>query len=512
MALIIRNNLEITLPVESIQLNDRVRVRTGEKFPVDGVVEDGQSSVDESMLTGEPLPIEKRQGDPVSAGTINGKGSLIYKATGIGSDTLLAQIIDMVGSAQNSKPPISRLADKVSSVFVPSVMIIAILAALTWFNIGNTPVIVHMMVAAVSVLIIACPCALGLATPISTMIGVGKAAEYGALIRNGESLQRSSELTTIVLDKTGTITEGKPTVVHHVLAVNGSGFEVAKLVASLEKGANHPLANALLHYSELTTKETYTVTNFQSIAGRGVKAEINEECYFLGNAAWVKQQKIDNSELNDFDDKYTLSTKVYLTDTKKILAVFYIEDPIKKESKSAIKAFKQAGLNVIMLTGDNENSTANVAQQLNIDEYHSELMPDDKLNWIRKLQGEGEIVGMIGDGINDAPALAQADVGFAMGAGTDVAMESADITLIRSELTNVAQVIDISQATLANIKQNLWGAFVYNGLGIPLAAGVLFPFTGWLLSPIIAGAAMSLSSITVVTNANRLRRFKPNRK
>ncbi|MGB5996663.1 MAG: heavy metal translocating P-type ATPase [Marinomonas sp.] len=506
-AMVVREGAEISLAVEQIQMDDVVRVRSGEKFPVDGVVSDGQSSVDESMLTGEPVPIEKHPGDKVSAGTINGKGSLTYRATGIGSDTLLAQIIDMVGTAQNSKPPISRLADQVSSVFVPSVMILATLAALAWFNLGPAPVMVHMVVAAVSVLIIACPCALGLATPISTMIGVGKAAEYGGLIRNGESLQRASELTTIVLDKTGTITEGKPKVVHQVLASGEDETHLATLVSSLEKGANHPLANALIDHAEATSQDTYETSQFESIVGRGLQAEIQGETYFLGNEALMKEQNIDLSTLAKVDEKYAASTQVYLANRRQALAVFCIEDPIKASSESGIKTLQKAGLKVIMLTGDNKNSAALVANKLNIDEYHAELMPNDKLDWVRTLQAKGEVVGMIGDGINDAPALAQADVGFAMGAGTDVAMESADITLIRSDLTSVAQVIEVSQATLGNIKQNLWGAFAYNSLGIPLAAGVLFPFTGWLLSPIVAGAAMSLSSITVVANANRLRRF-----
>ena len=510
IAIVMREGKEISLAVEQIQINDIIRVRSGEKFPVDGVVSEGESSVDEAMLTGEPLPIEKRPGDKVSAGTINGKGSLTYKATGIGSDTLLAQIIDMVGTAQNSKPPISRLADQVSSVFVPSVMMLATLAALAWFNFGPSPVIVHMLVAAVSVLIIACPCALGLATPISTMIGVGKAAEYGGLIRNGESLQRASELTTIVLDKTGTITEGKPKVVHQILAAGADEEHLAKLVSSLEKGANHPLANALMNHAELTSQDSYETSQFESIVGRGLKATIQGQIYFLGNQALIKEQNIDFSQLDSIDEQYAASTQVYLADRDQVLAVFCIEDPIKSGSASAIKTLQQAGLKVIMLSGDNHNSAALVANKLAIDDFHGELMPNDKLEWVRKLQAKGEVVGMIGDGINDAPALAQADVGFAMGAGTDVAMESADITLIRSDLASVAQVIEVSQATLRNIKQNLWGAFAYNSLGIPLAAGVLFPFTGWLLSPIIAGAAMSLSSITVVANANRLRRFKAN--
>lgn len=503
---------ESRISVTDIKVNDILRVRSGDKIPVDGEVLEGLSTVNESMLTGEAAPIEKNAGSLLSAGTVNGQGSLLFKATRIGSDTLLAQIITMVGKAQNSKPPISVLADKVSSIFVPSVVIIAILTALAWFNLGNESVFSYMLVTTISVLIIACPCALGLATPISTMIGIGKAAEYGGLIRNGEALQRASELTVVVLDKTGTITEGKPKVVNEILSEQAHENLVAKIVSALESRANHPLADALLEHCQTKTekKENVTLEEFESLAGLGVKGSIEGKAYYLGNERLMKEKGI-SIDLLATDDLHNAATHVYLSDEAALMAVFYIEDPIKKSVKSAISNFKQQGLKVVMLTGDNPETAASVANMVGIEDYHAQLMPDDKLNWVKKLQSQGEVVGMIGDGINDAPALAQADVGFAMGAGTDVAMESADITLIHNDLNGVADVIQISTATLRNIKQNLWGAFAYNSLGIPIAAGILFPFTGWLLSPVIAGAAMALSSVTVVTNANRLRWFRVSR-
>ncbi|WP_219702047.1 heavy metal translocating P-type ATPase [Marinomonas lutimaris] len=503
---------ESRISVTDIKVNDILRVRSGDKIPVDGEVLEGLSTVNESMLTGEAAPIEKNAGSLLSAGTVNGQGSLLFKATRIGSDTLLAQIIAMVGKAQNSKPPISVLADKVSSIFVPSVVIIAILTALAWFNLGNESVFSYMLVTTISVLIIACPCALGLATPISTMIGIGKAAEYGGLIRNGEALQRASELTVVVLDKTGTITEGKPKVVNEILSEQAHEDLVAKIVSALESRANHPLADALLEHCQTKTekKENVTLEEFESLAGLGVKGSIEGKAYYLGNERLMKEKGI-SIDLLATDDLHNTATRVYFSDEAALMAVFYIEDPIKKGVKSAISNFKQQGLKVVMLTGDNPETAASVANMVGIEDYHAQLMPDDKLNWVKKLQSQGEVVGMIGDGINDAPALAQADVGFAMGAGTDVAMESADITLIHNDLNGVADVIQISTATLRNIKQNLWGAFAYNSLGIPIAAGILFPFTGWLLSPVIAGAAMALSSVTVVTNANRLRWFRISR-
>lgn len=509
MAIRIDGDQEVRISVSEIHVNDILRVRSGDKIPVDGDVLDGVSTVNESMLTGEPAPIEKSKGSRLSAGTVNGQGSLLFKATHVGSNTLLAQIIDMVGKAQNSKPPISVLADKVSSIFVPSVIIIAILTALAWFNFSaSDDVYSYMLVTAISVLIIACPCALGLATPISTMIGIGKAAECGGLIRNGDALQRASELTTVVLDKTGTITEGKPKVVHTHLNDHAHLDWVCELVSALETNANHPLADALLEHCNTPIKgrKKVAVEAFESLVGLGVKGRIGRDTYYLGNERLMYEKGI-SIIIDDANADFKTATRVFLSDEAELMAIFYIEDPIKKGIKEAISDFKHQGLKVVMLTGDNHETAAAVAKCVGIDDYHAQLLPDDKLEWVTKLQEKGEVVGMIGDGINDAPALAKADVGFAMGAGTDVAMESADITLIHNDLKSVADVILISKATLKNIKQNLWGAFAYNSLGIPIAAGILFPLTGWLLSPVIAGAAMSLSSVTVVTNANRLRLF-----
>lgn len=524
MATLVKGNSESRISVSDIQVNDILRVRSGDKIPVDGEILEGGSTVNESMLTGEAEPVKKTQGDVLSAGTVNGQGSLLFKATRIGSDTLLAQIIIMVSKAQNSKPPISVLADKVSSVFVPSVIIIAILTALVWFNLGSEFVYSYMLVTSISVLIIACPCALGLATPISTMIGIGKAAEYGGLIRNGEALQRASELTVILLDKTGTITEGKPKVVKQILTKkalgelahqNNRSKLIAQIVHSLESRANHPLADALLEHSKVLfeSNETLPLDEFESLVGLGVRGSYQGSDYYLGNERLMKEKGASIEMVSTEGLEYANATRVYLAEKTNsteavLISVFYIEDPIKKSITTAISSFKKQGLKVVMLTGDNLQTAKSVANNVGIDDYHGQLMPEDKLNWVKQLQAQGEVVGMIGDGINDAPALAQADVGFAMGAGTDVAMESADITLIHNDLKGVADVIQISKATLSNIKQNLWGAFVYNGLGIPIAAGILFPFTGWLLSPIVAGAAMSLSSITVVMNANRLRLFR----
>lgn len=511
-AMVIRDGKEMSLPIEQVIAGDLIRVRAGEKVPVDGVITEGETTIDESMLTGEPIPVVKQVGSSVSAGTINDHGSFVFDAQKVGSDTVLAQIISMVSNAQNSKPPISHLADKVSSVFVPTVMILSILTAMAWYNFGPQPSLVYMIVAATSVLIIACPCALGLATPISTMIGVGKAAEFGGLIRNGEALQRASELDVVVLDKTGTITQGKPEVTNFVSLSDDSEF--LPLVNALEKGSNHPLAKALIAFTQSEVRDEARlpeVSDFESLTGLGVQAQYAGQRVLLGNRKLMKQFNV-NVELvteHALQWEQEATTVVYFAIGAQVQALFGISDPIRDDARSAINRFHQQGIHVVMLTGDNHNTAKAVASLANVDEYHAELMPEDKLDWIKQLQAKGHVVGMVGDGINDAPALAQSDVGFAIGSGTDVAIESADITLMRSSLHGISDVIGISTATMKNIKQNLWGAFIYNSLGIPVAAGLLFPFTGWLLSPIIAGAAMSLSSVTVVTNANRLRFYTP---
>ena len=391
-------------------------------------------------------------------------------------------------------------------------MILSILTALAWYNFGPQPSLVYMIVAATSVLIIACPCALGLATPISTMIGVGKAAEFGGLIRNGEALQRASELDVVVLDKTGTITQGKPEVTNFVSLSEDS--ELLPLVNALEKGSNHPLAKALIAFTQSEVRDEASlpeVSDFESLTGLGVQAQYASQRVLLGNRKLMKQLNVNVESVTEHALQWEqeANTVVYFAIGDQVQALFGISDPIRDDARSAINRFHQQGIHVVMLTGDNHNTAKAVASLANVDEYHAELMPEDKLHWIKQLQAKGHVVGMVGDGINDAPALAQSDVGFAIGSGTDVAIESADITLMRSSLHGISDVIGISTATMKNIKQNLWGAFIYNSLGIPVAAGLLFPFTGWLLSPIIAGAAMSLSSVTVVTNANRLRLYTP---
>ncbi|WNK20727.1 heavy metal translocating P-type ATPase [Halomonas piscis] len=510
-ARVIRDGEEQEIDIDAVREGDHIRVRPGERLPVDGDVTEGQSHIDESMLTGEPVPVAKHEGSEVSAGTVNGKGGLVYRATRVGNNTRLGQITRQVASAQGSRPPIGDLADKVSSVFVPSVMIIAVLTALAWFNFGTDERVIHMLVAATSVLIIACPCALGLATPISTMIGVGKAAEHGVLVRNGEALQTASKLTALVVDKTGTLTEGNPRVTEaKVLA--GREHDALSYVAALERGSEHPLATALLGYCEEEKGvDAADIRDFDSVTGGGVKAQSDAGKLLLGNAQLLKEAGIDLSAGSDsaraLEDK--ARTIVYLAVGGRLAALFGVSDPVREDAKSAIARLQADGLHVIMLTGDNRHTARAVGDEVGIEDCRAGLKPEDKHAEIERLQEEGHVVGMVGDGINDAPALARADVGFAIGQGTDVAIESAGMTLMRGSLHGVATAIELSQATLANIKQNLAGAFGYNALCIPIAAGVFYPLTGMLLSPMIAGAAMSLSSITVVSNANRLRLFTP---
>ena len=509
-ARVIRGNDERELPIEEVREGDHIRVRPGERLPVDGVVTSGASHIDESMLTGEPLPVAKGEGDEVNAGTVNGRGGLVYRATRVGADTRLGQITEQVALAQNSRPPIGELADKISSIFVPAVMVIAVLTALAWFNFGAEPRLIHMLVTATTVLIIACPCALGLATPISTMIGVGKAAEHGVLVRNGQALQTASRLTTLVVDKTGTLTEGKPRVTEsHFL--EGDEATLLGLVAALERGSEHPLAAALLQHAEQAGAEAADISGFDSVTGGGVKATgPNGETLLLGNARLLREAGValtaGDTLARDLEQK--ARTVVYLAVGGRLAALFGISDPLRADTVAAVKRLQADGLRVVMLTGDNEHTAAAIAREVGIDDFRAGLLPEDKHAEIERLQQAGEIVGMVGDGINDAPALARANVGFAIGQGTDVAIESAGITLMRSSLHGIADAIEISRMTLRNIKQNLVGAFGYNVLCIPIAAGVLYPFTGMLLSPMIAGAAMSLSSITVVSNANRLRLLK----
>ncbi len=509
-ARVLRNGEEIDIPIEEVGLQESVRVRPGEKIPVDGKVIEGSSTVDESMLTGEPMPVEKKSGDDVAAGTINKSGSFLFLSTRIGKDTALAQIIGMVRKAQASKPAIGRLVDKVSSVFVPIVLIISVITFLAWFNLGPDPSFTYALVATMTVLIIACPCALGLATPISIMVSVGKAAESGILIRNGEALQQAGKLTTIVLDKTGTVTEGRPSVTEIKALSAFSNDQCLSLAASLEVSSEHPLAEAIVGAAKERQLTVEKCENFEAVTGQGVVANINSQQVLLGNIKLMQHYKVNVDELQQevAERAAEAKTPVYLAVDGKAAGVITIADPIKKDSKEAIAHLKAAGLNVVLLTGDNKLTAQAVAKAVGIDDVLAEVMPDEKASKVKQLQDAGNIVGMVGDGINDAPALAGADVGFAIGTGTDVAIESADITLMRGSLHGVADAINISRATVRNIKQNLFGAFIYNTLGIPVAAGILYPVMGVLLSPMIAGAAMALSSLTVVTNANRLRYVK----
>ena len=509
-ARVTRQGVEIDLPLEQLVVDDQIRVRPGEKIPVDGAVESGQSTVDESMLTGEPMPVPKASGDLVTGGTLNKTGSLMFRATHIGKETALARIIALVRQAQNSKPAIGRLADQISAWFVPAMMIIAVISALVWFNIGPRPTVAYALVSAMTVLIIACPCALGLATPMSIMVGIGKAAEAGVLIRSGDALQTSAGLTVMLLDKTGTITEGAPRVTDiHLVGVIPED-ELFGLVASLEAGSEHPLAEAIVDSGRTRGVQLSPVKGFAAIVGQGVSGEVDGKSLLFGNPKLMAAQKIDIQPVAAIalEMAESAQTPIYLAVDGELMAVIGVADPVKADSASAIKRLQSAGMRVVMVTGDNPTTAAAVAAQVGVDDFIAEVLPQQKAEKVIELQLQGELVGMTGDGINDAPALAQADVGFAIGTGTDVAIESADVTLMRGSLHGLVDAIAVSQATLRNIKQNLLGAFVYNAAGVPIAAGILYPVFGVLLNPVIAGAAMAFSSVTVVSNANRLRLFK----
>lgn len=511
-ARIIRKDEEIDIPIADLIIDDLVRVRPGEQIPVDGILIDGQSHVDESMITGEALPKEKKINDKVIGGTLNKSGSFIFKTTHVGKDTTLAQIIQLVQHAQNSKPALARLADQIAGVFVPIVMIIAVLTALTWLNVGIEPRVAYMLVTSMAVLVIACPCALGLAVPISVMVGVGKAAEHGILIRQADALQQACQLTTIVLDKTGTITQGQPQVIAVYPVQPWNEQQILTFAASLEVGSEHPLAEAIVNAAKEKGYPLLPVTNFQAISGYGVKGSIQEKAIWLGNSKLISLQKIPtNASLeNQAEQLANLSqTPLYLAVDNQVIGVIAIADPIKPDSKSTIIQLQKMGLKVVMLTGDHHGTAQSIAAQVNIQDVMAEVLPQDKSKMIVELQAKNQKVGMVGDGINDAPALAQADVGFAIGTGADIAIESAGIILMGGSLQGIVDAILISKHTIRNMKQNLFGAFIYNIVGIPIAAGILFPFTGLLLNPMIAGAAMALSSVTVVTNANRLRFYTP---
>lgn len=509
-ARVLREGRELEIPVEEVQVGDIVVVRPGEKIPVDGVIVEGQSAVDESMVTGESLPVDKQPGDEVIGGTVNTTGSFKFRATKVGKDTALAQIVKMVQDAMGSKAPIARLADVVSSYFVPAVMIIAILTFLAWLNFGPSPAVAYAVVTAVTVLIIACPCAVGMAVPMSLVAGLGKAAEHGVLIRNGEALQTASALKIVVLDKTGTITKGKPELTDAVPAAGFDEKTLIHLAASADRPSEHPLAQAIVRGAQVRGLEPLEPSAFKAIPGHGVEAIVNGERVLVGNRKLMDREKVDTTSLAEAVGRLQGEgkTAMYVAVNGRAAGVVAVADTVKEDSVEAIRVMRQMGLQVVMLTGDNERTARSIARQVGIERVLAEVLPEEKANQVHALKAEGKKVGMVGDGINDAPALVEADVGFAIGTGTDVAIEAADVTLIGGSLKGVAYAIEISKATMRNAKQNLFGAFIYNVLGIPVAAGVLFPFFGILLSPVLAGAAMALSSITVVSNANRLRFFR----
>jgi Cu+-exporting ATPase len=508
---VIRNGKEVDIPVEEVLVGDVVQVRPGEKIPVDGQILEGGSAVDESMLTGESLPVSKKPGDEVIGATLNKTGAFKFRATKVGKDTALAQIVKMVQEAQNSKAPIARIVDKVSGYFVPAVMILAILTFVLWFNIGPQPQLVYALVTSVTVLIIACPCALGLATPMSLMVGIGKGAENGILIRSGEALQTAQGIQIVVLDKTGTITKGKPALTDTRVTVDWKENDLLHLAASVERSSEHPLAEAIVEGAKAQGITLSEPSAFEAVPGYGVIASVDSRRVVLGNLKMMEREQVNLGHLEQ--ESITLAdegkTPMFVAVDGKAAGIVAVADTVKEDSAEAIAALQNMGIEVVMITGDNQRTAGAIARKVGIERVLAEVLPEDKAKNVHLLQTEGKRVAMVGDGINDAPALVQADVGLAIGTGTDVAIEASDITLIKGSLKGVVTAIEVSRATMGNIKQNLFGAFIYNALGLPVAMGLLFPFFGVLLSPLIAGAAMAFSSVTVVGNANRLRAFRP---
>ncbi|HSK08989.1 MAG TPA: copper-translocating P-type ATPase, partial [Vicinamibacterales bacterium] len=498
---------EEDVPLDAIHVGDRLRVRPGEKVPVDGPVIEGTSAVDESMVTGEPMPVEKQPGDSVIGATMNTAGSFLMRAERVGAETLLSQIVRMVGEAQRSRAPVQRLADKVSAYFVPAVVVIAVLAFAVWSLVGPEPRLAYALVAAVAVLIIACPCALGLATPMSIMVATGKGAGVGVLFRNAEAIETLRQVDTLIVDKTGTLTEGKPKLVAAVPVPGLDEDGLLRLAGSLEQGSEHPLAAAILKGAAERGIALARPADFRAVSGKGVTGTVDGRTVALGNAALFEQLGIDPSPVTAQADARRAEgqTVMFVAVDGRAAGLLAVADPIKPTTAEAVRELHAEGLKLVMLTGDNRRTAEAVARQLGIDEVVADVLPDQKADVVKRLQAEGRFVAMAGDGINDAPALAQAQVGIAMGTGTDVAMESAGVTLVKGDLTGIVRARRLSRATMANIKQNLFFAFVYNALGVPLAAGVLYPVLGLLLSPMIAAAAMSFSSVSVIANALRLR-------
>ena len=501
---------EEDVSLELIYVGDKLRIKPGEKIPVDGVILEGQSNLDESMITGEPILVAKSKDDTVIGATLNKNGTFVMQATKVGNDTMLAQIVQMVAQAQRSRAPIQKLADTVSSYFVPAVVISAILAFVGWWFFGPEPRLAYAIVAAVAVLIIACPCALGLATPISIMVGTGRAALMGILIKDAKTLETMEKVNTLVVDKTGTLTQGKPKVTSFIIEEGFNEKELLQYAASLERASEHPLAESVMEYVKEADITLLNVEDFQALTGKGITGKIGNKKIVLGSDSFLYSLNIYIQTIQEKADTLRKDGKgiIFMAVDSKLSAIITIEDPVKPTSIEAIKILKAEGIKVVMLSGDNENTANAVAKKLSIDAVHANIMPDGKADIIKQLQEEGAIVAMAGDGINDAPALAQADVGIAMGTGTDVAIESAGVTLIKGNLLGIVKVLKLSRATMKNIRQNLFFAFIYNSIGVPIAAGVLYPFFGVLLSPVIAAATMSFSSVSVIVNALRLKNIK----
>jgi Cu+-exporting ATPase len=507
----IHDGQEQEIAVDEIQKGDVLRVRPGEKVPIDGVIVHGQSNIDESMITGEPMPVSKRAGEKVIGATVNQTGSFLMRAERIGSETVLAQIVQMVAEAQRSRAPIQKLVDTVAGYFVPAVIGVAIITFIVWSIVGPAPSMAYALVNAVSVLIIACPCALGLATPMSIMVGVGRAAQAGILVKNAQAIEVTEKVTHLVTDKTGTLTAGKPEVVGQIAANSVSERDLLRIAASVESPSEHPLARAIVEAAKRGKIELGNVTDFQSTTGGGVAGKLDGQTILIGKEKFLADSNVRfpeelTKEVHRLQER--AETTVWIAVNGKAVGVLGIADPIKPTTKEAVRALHEMGLKIIMCTGDNRRTAESVARLLGIDEFKAEVMPDEKIEIVRELKSQGAIVAMAGDGINDAPALAAADVGIAMGTGTDVAIESAGIILVKGDLTGIVKAIHLSRAVMGNIRQNLFFAFIYNALGVPIAAGVLYPFFGLLLSPMIAGAAMSFSSVSVIANALRLRSIK----